>query len=558
MNNMAQSTAPTAEAGTPVTVATAERAISLNGGLFLLFAIELFLMGTVIWLYLINRHVFADFVSSQPDQLWGAITLGAGGWGTLYLILSFRAARKWRIAQSQGLLAIVVGSGAVLIGVLLVHISRINAPPPYLMDLRPQFALAAKSDSGKTANVAAGDAANGKKWFGMSCVTCHGPTGDGITGAAPSLRGSEFLKSADVTAVASLIRNGRAATDPANKTGKVMPAKGGNPFLDEEKIADLVAFVMALDSQTTDSGPVASPTEPQDFTALQSQFGNEPAPVIQKWKLADFADIDATPTEETVTIGMQAFVKAACYKCHMSEAGGQELGPTLDQVVRKYPREKLLQHMLEPSAEIDEKFQAHTFLLIDGRSLTGIIVSESDDQIKVMPDLLKPEELKTILKTDIDEQVQARLSPMPEGLLDVLTKEEVEGLVAYVDAIGFQLVASSAPQLNHWVVPDAELSAFPTRWTTSASAVSRTLADTLQTTNSGRYALSFSSLFTIATSVLALHFLWVIGAGTAIVMHRELNLNTGTQIQLANHTFLFWSIGVAWLVLWFLLFFLTG
>ena len=557
MNNMAQSTV-NLEPGTRDTVAAAERAISLNGSLFLLFAMELFLMGTVVWLYLINRHVFNDFVSFQPDQLWGAIALAAVGWGTLYLILSFRAARKWKIAQSQGLLAIVVGSGAVLIGVLSVHISRINATTPYLMDLRPQFAVAAASIPGETATVAVGDAANGKQWFGMSCVTCHGPTGDGITGAAPSLRGSEFLKSADANAVASLIRNGRSATDPANKTGKVMPAKGGNPFLDEGKIADLVAFVMALESQTAISGSVASPTEPQDFTALQSQFGNEPASVIQKWKLDDFAEIDATPTEETVSIGMQAFVKAACYKCHMSEAGGQELGPTLDQVVRKYPREKLLQHMLEPSVEINEKFQAHIFLLIDGRSLTGIIVSESDDQIELMPDLLKPEELTTILKADIDEQVQAKLSPMPEGLLDVLTKKEIEGLVAYVDSVGFQLVASSAPQLNHWVVPDAELSAFPTGWATSASAVSRTLADTLQTTNSGRYASSFSWLFTIATSVLALHFLWVIGTGTAIVMHRELNLSSGTQIQLANHTFLFWLIGVAWLVLWFLLFFLIG
>lgn len=534
------------------------RAISLTGGLFFLFAIELFLMGAVVWLSLISRHLFPDFVSHQPDQLWGVIALVAVGWGTFYLILSFQAAREWRVAHSQHLLAIVVGSGAVLIGVLLVHVSRIYVKQPLIMDLRPQFAAAAKSSSNEITTVAVGDAVNGKKWFGMSCVTCHGPTGEGIANAAPSLRQSEFRKTADNNAIASLIRNGRGVTDPANKTGKVMPAKGGNPFLEEAKIADLVAFLKDLETQFAGQSSQGASSVSTDFTELQTKFGNEPAPIVKKWKLEDFATSYIVVDEQSVSIGMQAFVKAACYKCHMAEVGRQELGPTLDQVVKKYSREKLLQHMLEPSAEINEKFQAQTFLLIDGRTLTGIIVSESDVKIELMTDLLKPEELKTILTAEIDDQVKSTVSTMPEGLMDVLTQKEIESLVAYVDTVGNQIAELSAPQLSRWVVPNPTDGAFPTLWAPSVSAVSRTWANTLRMRDSKRYASIFSWLFAIATSVLALHFLWVIGAGTAIVMHRELQLGSAMQVRLANQTYLFWTIGVAWLALWFLLFFLIG
>lgn len=57
------------------------------------------------------------------------------------------------------------------------------------------------------------------------------------------------MASADDAAIANVIRNGRAATDPQNKTKKLMPPRGGNPFLGDDQIAHLVAFVKAL--QTT-------------------------------------------------------------------------------------------------------------------------------------------------------------------------------------------------------------------------------------------------------------------------------------------------------------------
>jgi hypothetical protein len=55
-----------------------------------------------------------------------------------------------------------------------------------------------------------------------------------------------------------------------------------------------------------------------------------------------------------------------------------------------------------------------------------------------------------------------------------------------------------------------------------------------------------------------MHFLWLTGTGTAVVLHRELQLSAGAQRFLSRQTILFWSIGLAWLLLWFVLFFLWG
>lgn len=542
---------------------TAQRSVatggsSLSPGLFVLFALELFLMGAVIWYYLVHRNSFPVASASTTDFVWGLIAVAAAVWGSWYLWMTHRATRQWNISHSRKLLMIVVASGAVLIGILLLNIATAFVNEPVYMDIRSQFASSIESET-ETVAAPVGDAANGKKWFGMSCITCHGPTGDGVSNAAPSLRASEFLKTADDAAIAALIRNGRAATDPANKTGKPMPAKGGNPFLDEGKIADLVALLNDLDGQFGASGsPVGTPTASPDSSGLPTEVVSEPIEIVRKWKLEDLASIDTAPTEESVAVGMQAFVKATCNRCHMAAVEGQELGPTLDQIAKKYPREKLLQHMIDPSAEINEKFQTHTFLLFDGRSMTGIVVSESDEKIELMTDLLKPDQLETILIDDIDDQAKSKLSAMPAGLLDVLTKEEIAGLVAYVDSVGTQMAAANAPQLNRWVVPAASSETVASSWATSIPAAASSFSRSVAKQNSKKYSTVFSWLFVAATAVLAVHFLWVIGMGTAVVMHQELQLSSGTQVRLGKQMVVFWSIGAGWLVLWFLMFFLIG
>lgn len=91
-----------------------------------------------------------------------------------------------------------------------------------------------------------GDAANGETVFLNTCAACHGADAAGVEGLGKALAGSDFVASQSDSALTDLIVTGRPASDPLNTTGIDMPPKGGNPSLNEQSIADVVAYLRSL------------------------------------------------------------------------------------------------------------------------------------------------------------------------------------------------------------------------------------------------------------------------------------------------------------------------
>lgn len=164
--------------------------------------------------------------------------------------------------------------------------------------------------------------------------------------------------------------------------------------------------------------------------------------VVNEWTMADFADFGTVAHEKdrvTIAKGMAAFVKARCNQCHVVAGQGVSLGPDLTESVRKLRGEELLRQVLEPSSKIHEKFRNHQFVTSEGRVITGVIVSETDDVYQVATNLLTPNTLTTIRKSDVDEKFSSMVSPMPVGLLNSLTKEEILDLHVYLENGDFRL-----------------------------------------------------------------------------------------------------------------------
>lgn len=109
---------------------------------------------------------------------------------------------------------------------------------------------AAGEGSGDTAGEeeagTAGDAAAGKTLFAGTCTSCHGVDGKGLPGLGKDLTTSEFVASQSDQQLIDFIKTGRPVSDPANTTGIDMPPKGGNPALDDEDIADIVAYMRTI------------------------------------------------------------------------------------------------------------------------------------------------------------------------------------------------------------------------------------------------------------------------------------------------------------------------
>ena len=164
--------------------------------------------------------------------------------------------------------------------------------------------------------------------------------------------------------------------------------------------------------------------------------------IIREWTMKDFANYDSLAKKadtETIAKGMTAFVKARCNQCHVIAGHGVNLGPDLKESIKKLKGTELIRQMIEPSSQIHKDFQNHQFLLDSGRVITGVIVKEDKRSLQVVTNLLTPTSTTTIRKKEIESQRASKVSPMPDGLLNVLTKEEILNLAAFVESGGYEL-----------------------------------------------------------------------------------------------------------------------
>ena len=102
------------------------------------------------------------------------------------------------------------------------------------------------ASSGGSDSTAAGNAESGQVWYDGTCSTCHGQAGVGIEGLGKPLIASTFVAERSDADMIAFIKVGRPAADPENTTGVDMPPKGGNPSLDEQQLADIVAYLRTL------------------------------------------------------------------------------------------------------------------------------------------------------------------------------------------------------------------------------------------------------------------------------------------------------------------------
>mgnify|MGYP002622909083 CR=1 FL=1 len=179
----------------------------------------------------------------------------------------------------------------------------------------------------------------------------------------------------------------------------------------------------------------------QDLDDVPGLLASAQPAVVHEWKLGDFQTVGIQDDEQTLMKGMQAFVKARCHQCHVVAGHGVNLGPDLRESVKKLQGLKLLQQILEPSSAIHPKYQTHQFFLADGQILTGVIAKENEAEFQVMSNLLTPHQITSVKKKDVEEMIASKISPMPEGLLNVLTRQEILDLVSFVQSGGGNLPA---------------------------------------------------------------------------------------------------------------------
>lgn len=117
----------------------------------------------------------------------------------------------------------------------------------------------------------------------------------------------------------------------------------------------------------------------------------------------------------------------SCAKCHRLFGSGETIGPDLTGANR-HDLDYVLENIVDPSAVLSKDYRMTNVVMSDGRILGGLVVRKTDATLTLQTQT----ELLTIDVDEIEATRATDLSPMPDGLLDHLTAEEVCNLVAYL------------------------------------------------------------------------------------------------------------------------------
>lgn len=118
-----------------------------------------------------------------------------------------------------------------------------------------------------------------------------------------------------------------------------------------------------------------------------------------------------------------------CSTCHQIQGQGHVVGPDLLGALGNKTPEALLIDMLDPNREVDPRYINYLVITKTGRTVTGVMSSESASSIT----LKRAEGVEeTILRSDLEEVQGTGKSLMPENLEEQVSVQDTADIIGYL------------------------------------------------------------------------------------------------------------------------------
>ncbi len=157
-----------------------------------------------------------------------------------------------------------------------------------------------------------------------------------------------------------------------------------------------------------------------------------PRSFVKQWTTTEILpQLETSAVGRDLKRGRQAFLDLQCLACHRLGNEGGAAGPELNALSSKYTQRDILQSLLEPSKVVSEQYQNLTVELKDGDTVTGRLVQQTAGEVVLETDWRTGAQTRLPAESVLSTR-PSQLSPMPEGLLDVLTLDEILDLLAFL------------------------------------------------------------------------------------------------------------------------------
>lgn len=157
---------------------------------------------------------------------------------------------------------------------------------------------------------------------------------------------------------------------------------------------------------------------------------------VKAWKMDDLQpSLDEVTRGRSFANGKAVFTAAQCIACHRFGNEGGSVGPDLTAVSSRFTHRDILESILEPSKVLSEQYMNTIITKKDGDDVVGRIAEEDDQKVVVVVNPLSPIRVE-VKKAEIEKRTLSKISPMPEGLVNTFSKDEILDLIAYVESAG--------------------------------------------------------------------------------------------------------------------------
>jgi len=150
------------------------------------------------------------------------------------------------------------------------------------------------------------------------------------------------------------------------------------------------------------------------------------------WTVEQINPTNADMKGRNFDLGRKLFGAVGCYACHRFGNEGGMTGPDLTGAGGRYSPRDLLDAIVNPSKEINEQFVPTVITKTDGTQVIGTIVNLNSDTVKVNTDGSDPNQQVSVDRKQVTSIEPSKISLMPPGLVNILSKSEVLDLLAFV------------------------------------------------------------------------------------------------------------------------------
>jgi putative heme-binding domain-containing protein len=197
----------------------------------------------------------------------------------------------------------------------------------------------------------------------------------------------------------------------------------------------LVARAMASTHDLNFAHAFTNAHEPELRHAAQLVLGQNRDTEVPPRPTTTAAWIEATTTGGDTDRGRRLFLspQLGCAKCHAFEGRGSLAGPNLGPLPVPPTRAHLVESILEPSRRITDGFQTYALTTRDEITLTGTHLERHPDGSASFR--ATSGQRITLPSADVVSIAPLDSSLMPEGLVEILTPDDLRDLLRYLTEV---------------------------------------------------------------------------------------------------------------------------